>query len=76
MSEEAELEVLEDKIGNQLEECADLLLACELEDKKCKKCKKKADCLLFIRSVLAALCKIEVARMLTGDKKIPEHLYS
>lgn len=73
--DDSPIEDIIEKIGNQLEECADLLLSCELEKKVCKKCKNKADCLFFIRSVLAALCKIEAERMFIDNEKVPEGMY-
>ena len=63
------------EIAEKLETCVVALLECEEENKVCKKCKNKNDCLIFIRSVLASLCRIAIAQMVVEDKKIPEGLY-
>ena len=73
MSED--IEDITEKIAEKLELCSKLLLECEEEDKKCKKCKDKDNCLLFIRSVVSALCKIEVARMSIPENETPEGMY-
>ena len=64
-----------EKVAEHLETCATILLSCEEENKKCKRCRDKENCLIFIRSVLAALCKMEVARMKILDKETPESMY-
>ena len=73
---EEEPDKIEDKIATQLEECAGLLLACEVENKKCRWCRGKSSCKIFIRSVMAALCKLEVVRMNTPQKQLSEHMYT
>ena len=73
--EELSVEEVEDKIAEQLEECAELLLSCELENKKCKRCKEKENCLIFIRSVVAALCRIHVAQMTIPQTNSSEQMF-
>ena len=73
--DESNIENMVETIAEKLEECATLLLACELEKKECKKCKDKKDCIIFIRTVLASLCRIEIAKLQTDDTEIPEGLY-
>lgn len=75
IEEDLTIEEIVEKIGNQLEECAELLLSCEEQNKDCKKCKNKTDCLIFIRSVLASLCKMEAARIFVGNGDIEEGIY-
>ena len=70
-----EVENVEDKIVKKLEECATFLLSCELENKKCKKCKDKDNCLIFIRSVVAALCRIQIAQMTIPTTNIAEQMF-
>ena len=72
---DVDVDDVEEAVANKLEECAEHLLSCELEGKKCKKCKEKDGCLIFIRTVLAALCRIEAARMATPDKNIEQGMF-
>ena len=76
--DELDIEYIDDivgKVAEHLKTCATALLSCEEENKKCKKCKDRENCLIFIRSVLAALCKMEIARMEIPDKNISESMY-
>ena len=68
--DDVELEVVK-----KLEECVTFLLSCELEGKSCKRCKEKDNCLIFIRTVLAAVCRIEIARMATPNKNIEHGMF-
>ena len=52
-----------EKISEQLEECVEILLDCEEKNKKCWRCRKRAECRQFIRSVLGALCRMRVIEL-------------
>lgn len=76
MSED--VEAVEDEVVKKLNECADFLMVCEIDNKHCDRdCsrKNKEDCLIFIRSVLASLCRIEVARITPKTRAIEEKMY-
>lgn len=65
MSEETE--DLQQKILEKLQECGDLLLECEGQNKKCWRCRKKRSCRFFMRSVISALCKINCLSLIPED---------
>ena len=41
-----------------IEDVIEALTFCEKEGKKCKKCKKKDECILFVRSAVAVCLKL------------------
>ena len=70
-----DIEDVEDEIVERLEVCVTSLLSCELENRNCKRCKDRNNCLIFIRSVVAALCRIQIAQMSVPKKKIEEGMF-
>lgn len=62
------------KVKDDLKTIIESLLDCESKGRKCKKCKDKDECLIFIRGSIAVALQF-ILNELDKDK-IPESIYS
>lgn len=56
-----------------LKEIITSLNFCEVNDKKCKKCKKKEECLRFIKSSVALCLQFFLNDLENSEKVVPEY---
>ena len=64
-----------EKIIEELQKTQETLMVCAVESRNCKKCKERNLCLIYMRSVIASLCRIEIARLIIEERPLPEGLY-
>ena len=66
------MESKQDDIKESFQELIDLLFKCDKEGKKCKHCKYKNECIIFLRTTLGVCLQYILASMMVKEKEVAD----